>query len=775
MKKLWLLRGVLVAALLLSALGSPGGAFAQMPTASPSGSSRARQAELRARLVSFPISVGPSDSLSVALEVTNSGNLAAADLEVVLTINQSVNSRSKLYQTYEERFGTTSAVDTIPVDGTIEPGRTRRIEVAKPLSEMGTFRNSTQDRVYPVRVVVRSGRTSSSPVNTHMVFFHEPPEKPLGLGLVIPLHSPSVYTDGSRPDLVISGSLERSISQGRLASILDALEAHPDLPVTLAPSGLLLSMLADMADGYLRSTNDGPVTVPPEDPRAEAAARTIARLQALAGRMNTRIITTTYSPASLPALYRNGLQELAATQLAEGHNVLLAEPLGLLRSEPLDGWFLPTFGDLDQPVLSQLHRTQFNRLIISSRSVSPTDKPFTRALPVKLEGGPGSATEGLAGVETVALVADAGLESRIDGSGNLGTIEARQRFAAESATIHLETPGVVRAAVAIAPPDWAARRDSAASLLDVIETAPWLRPTTPDAITAELEPPADEKVRLASSDTVLGNGPDLPSDQYFSALADARRAISRYSALAPPPDRVGALLRRLLIAESTDWWSSKTAISQGLSFAEAIPPAVSAEMRKVDAPPPQTITLTSKNGVIPLSVSSRLGYPVDVVIRLESDKLRFPDGNRIDISNLQAPNQTVRVRAITQASGTFPLSVRLFTPGGTLISDSELTIRSTAYNVVALTITGAAGVFLVGWWLVGWVRRRLPGIARTAGEEETAFEEETDQAENGMEAEQAESEDAPMAEGEPVPAHVAGRESSGDSVAQASENPSEAG
>ncbi|HEX2053687.1 MAG TPA: DUF6049 family protein [Actinomycetota bacterium] len=699
-------RGPAAAMLLLALLAAPAAALAATPSASPSASPASRQVKLEATMVGFPIAVGPADSLSVALDVRNTGDLAAEGLEVALTIFQGVTSRSRLEQTYEGQLGTTLAVDTLPVEGTLRAGETRRIEVAKPLSELAKFRNSTQDRAYPVRVVVRAGRVSSNALNTHMIFFHEPPEKPLGFGLVVPLHSPPVYTDGGRPDLVTNGSLERSIAGGRLSRILDALEAHPDLPVTIAPSGLLLSTLADMADGYRRLTPEGPVDVPREDPRAEAGSRTLARLQALAARPNTRVLATTFSPASLPALYRNNLQELAATQLAEGRNVLLSEPVGLLRSQPLQGWLLPTSGDVDQPTLSQLHRANFNRLILSAQTLSPTDSPFTRALPVRLEG-PGSATEGVSGEETIALVTDPGLERQIGRAGALGTIEARQRIAAESATIHLETPGLVRAVVAVAPSDWEAEGSSAAALLEVLDTASWLAPTTPDAITDDLNPPARETVRLASSDTVLDNGPDLPSSEYFAALSNARRAIARYSALAPPSDRIGALSRRLLIAESTDWWSSRSRMAQGLAFAEAIPSTVAAEMRKVLAPAPQTITLTSRTGVIPLSIGSRLGYPVDVVLRLESDKLHFPDGDRIDIANLQAPSQTIQIRAITQASGTFPLNVRLLTPGGTLISDSKLTIRSTAYNVVALSITAAAGAFLVGWWIFGWLRRRI--------------------------------------------------------------------
>ena len=707
MKSARTLSAVLTAVLILSVFGAPA-ASAQSPSPSPTAG---RQAELEVELVDFPVSVGPADSLTVGLEVTNSGGTAAGELEVALTIYQGVTSRSRLQQTYQNRPGTTLAVDTIPVEGTIAPGRTRRIEIAKPLSELAKFRESTQDRAYPVRVVVRSGRITSNAINTHMVFFHEPPERPLGISLVVPLHSPSIYTDGGRPDLVTSNSLERSISGGRLSRILDALEGHPEMPVTLAPSGLLLSMLQDMADGYQRATSEGPVEVPAEDPRAQNAFATLARLQSLAGRPATRVITTTYSPASLPAFNRFGLPELAATQLSEGRNVLLAEPIGLLRSEPLDNWLLPTFGDLDQPTLTQLHRTNFNRLIISSRSITPSDDPFTRALPVQLEGGPGSATEGLTGVETEALVADAGLGNEIRRTGELATIEARQRFVAETATIHLETPGLFRAVVAVAPTGWEAEGDSASQLMDVLTAGSWLRPTTPDAITSDLEPPETEQVRLATSEDVLENGPELPPQSYFAALSTARRAISRYSALSPPSARIGSLApvahcRKHRLVDQPGGAGTGNLIRRGN------PGLHQQRAEQAAHAGPQTITLTSRTGVIPLSVGSGLGYPVDVVLQVHSDKLRFPDGDRITISKLQPPNQTIQVRAITQSSGTFPLDVSLFTPDGTLISESQLTIRSTAYNVVALWITAAAGLFIIGWWLVGWLRRfRARGTA----------------------------------------------------------------
>ncbi|MGQ0678976.1 MAG: DUF6049 family protein [Actinomycetota bacterium] len=685
-------------------LATPAALAGQGNSGTVSGSGGPR---LVAELVGFPISVGPADSLSVALEVENTGSSAAADLEVAIVIYRGVRNRSELSLSYDGRFGRAIASDTIAIEGTIEPGGSRLVEVAKPLGELDAFRNSTTDRAHPVSVVVRTGDVSSPPIDTHMIYFAKPPEKPLGVSLVVPLHAPSTYTDASRPDVVTTDTLERSVSGGRLDTIIRALQDYPALPVTLAPSGLLLSMLQDLSDGYVRTAGRGRTdTVDNQDGRALAAARNLETLRLLVAREATRLVATSYSPAPLPALTGFGLKDLAVTQLTEGRNVLKAEPAGLLRAQAMPGWLLPAGGDLDETTLAELQNSDSNRLILSARSLSDQSGLLSRGLPVKLEGGTGTATAGLEGIETMALVADAGLNASLAVAGELGAVQARQRFAAETATIHQESPGVVRAVVALAPLDWQIGAQAILGIFETAARAPWLVATTPDGILSQLRPPAGQTQRLATSEEMLKNL-QTPPQSYFTQLQEAQQAIDNYAVIAPPTSELGALTRRLLIAESADWWDSRAQLTRGLAFARSIPTTVAAEMDLIRAPEPQTITLTSRIGVIPLSVGSALGYPVDVVIRLESDKLRFPGGNRIVLAKLRPPNQTIRVRAITQSSGTFPLRVRVLTPAGQEVANSLLTIRSTAYNVVALSITGGAAAFLVGWWAVGAIKRRI--------------------------------------------------------------------
>jgi hypothetical protein len=271
----------------------------------------------------------------------------------------------------------------------------------------------------------------------------------------------------------------------------------------------------------------------------------------------------------------------------------------------------------------------------------------------------------------------------------------------------LEQPGRKRAVAAVAPQDWAPSDATVGGILDALARSPWLRGTTPDAIFADAALPKPTPARVATAGVRSGESDlaDPPSD-YFSSLRIAKRMIDQYAHLAPPPDRLARVETNLLIAESADWWTGKAAIERGTRYASAVDRIVRGEFAKIRAPESQHITLTAHRGVIPIQVLSEADYPVDVVVRLESDKLTFPDGMRLH-RTLEPRAQNIEVRAIARTTGTFPVRVFLETPGsGVLLGQSQLVVRSTAFNVVGLAITGSAGIFLVVWWIVGIVRRR---------------------------------------------------------------------
>jgi hypothetical protein len=115
-----------------------------------------------------------------------------------------------------------------------------------------------------------------------------------------------------------------------------------------------------------------------------------------------------------------------------------------------------------------------------------------------------------------------------------------------------------------------------------------------------------------------------------------------------------------------------------------------------------TITLTARDGTIPLTLTNDSGHPVDVRVRWRSNQLEFPAGTELDLT--LPPGQTredIRVR--TRTSGAFSLDVVVTSPDGSIVLDeSSFTVRSTTVSGVGLLLSGGAGLFLLIWWARHW-------------------------------------------------------------------------
>lgn len=657
---------------------------------------RAAPGHLDVRLLDFPSWAGAGDSLRVVLQVTNNTPEPITQLRARLSFYQPAGSRTDLdvrLSGSQRARNDPGAQDTLNLGETIPPGETRTVTISKALSEV-SFLGKQDDRVHPVRITLSGGGVQAAPIWVPLVFFNQPAPLPLGLALVIPLHIQAIYDeDGS----VVPSRLREQIGSGRISRILDGLQSFPDVPVTVAPSALLLDTLADLSDGYTVETRSGPAAVPPSDPVATSVGILLARMRDLASRPQTRLIVSPYSEARLPRLVAAGLADRAKAQVARARLRLRA----LLGLDPLPGWVLPTGGELDDPTLRALMGSGLTNTIVAPGSLKARrDSKLTADAAVTL-----STREG---VEVPALVEDTGLARRLVPEEGRPASETRQRFLAEAAALMLEQPGHKRAVVAVAPLDWDPGDATVGSILDALARSPWMRGTTPDAILADPDLSPSGRTQIAGARRGAGTaGTSEPPADYFASLRQAKRMIDQYADLGPPPERLSRVETNLLIAESADWWTGRSAIERGTRYARAVDRIVRREFAKIRAPESQHITLTAHQGVIPIQVRSETDYPIDLVVRLDSDKLAFPDGMRLK-RRLMPRAQNVEVRAIARTTGTFPVRVVLETPGrGIVLGSSQLVVRSTAYNVVGLGITGSAGIFLVTWWVVGVIRRRL--------------------------------------------------------------------
>ena len=116
--------------------------------------------------------------------------------------------------------------------------------------------------------------------------------------------------------------------------------------------------------------------------------------------------------------------------------------------------------------------------------------------------------------------------------------------------------------------------------------------------------------------------------------------------------------------------------------------------------PPGTITITSSKAQIPISFQNTSNQDVTVHMKLESDRLLFPDGAERDVVLPRSRSTTVRVAVETRGSGTSPVELTVTTPDGLPIGEQRrITVRSTFVSGVGVFLT--VGAIVVPRHLVG--------------------------------------------------------------------------
>lgn len=166
-------------------------------------------------------------------------------------------------------------------------------------------------------------------------------------------------------------------------------------------------------------------------------------------------------------------------------------------------------------------------------------------------------------------------------------------------------------------------------------------------------------------------------------------------------------------------WSAQldTLISTGFTDADA--DAATAELlaeadtftQAVVLPEPFTFTLTGRDGTIQLGIRNTLDEPLDVIVALDSTKVRFPQGDQ-RVTLLPLGETTVDVPVEAEANGTSSINLVVSTPAGEALGEPvELTARVTALTGLGQVLTGGFVLVLLTWWFTHWRGRRRAASA----------------------------------------------------------------
>jgi hypothetical protein len=458
-------------------------------------------------------------------------------------------------------------------------------------------------------------------------------------------------------------------------------------------SPVLAKELQVMAGGYRIVRGDATEVVPKGTGGSADAQALLSTLRSIAARPSIEIVAPPFGDPSIPALIRSGLaRELPA--LADRGRADVGSVLG---REPATHVARPPFSQIEPAALARMSRIG-ERIVLLDPGVAPT--PPGIALAGGAFGSPLPVSRLVAGSRTVtAVVPD---EQLAETTGAPTTRQSSMLAAhvalGELAVVYFETPGTPRRGSAIVFPERGA--SASAFSLDfarLLAGAPWLSPVTASKLVATIRPPS---VLAHLEPATFLSFPDWYRTQYEQVKDALLRFSSSVLGAKPLADRLGLNLQLSLSGGAV------RSLPAGRGFLQWDSSTIGRALAGLKPPPTgQTVTLPSLHGSVPFIVRNDGPYRMKTVVRLvPHGQLTVPGGGEMVLYLKPGESRLLRMDVEAKATGRFPLTVQILAPEGGLIAQSQMIVRSTAYNRVALVVTVGAALFL----LALWGRRFLP-------------------------------------------------------------------
>ena len=621
----------------------------------------------------------PGQTAVVELAVDDT---VAPDLEVAIVTHQAVDSRTRFERTLVgEDLGSSVSGGAIGFPVAALPRTTSGTRILQlGLQDPALPRDPnrlplSRTNVYPLEFELRDADDNALAEFVLPLVVVAPDSdgtpvvgEKLRVAWVWPLTAAPAILPFGEPDPAV---VEQMQPDGRLGRQAAALAAAPDIPFTVAP---------------------GPETV---DAWTLLAANDPALDVGLTGMLNAletnQVLSGPYVPINIPSLIAGGFRDEVGTERARGTEALSARLER--RVDPRTALTNPINSD----ALAYLSGASVDRMIVQGEALVPIDAQFTPAQPFTLQSQ--------SGTTTTAAVTDPGLNGILTAEGT-PALRAQQVLAGLS-VVALEQPNAARGIVLANPADWDAPPQLMEAAIGGLRGNHLLQAVDVDQFLAQV-PPAlndDDTPVVRQLQPYAPPPPPVTAAEYDRAQAELSSLRSLIGAADP---RILAGERALLTSISSAFDRARARTELGVIGA-----ASNEVLSQIRVPVGSTVTLTARKGEIPVTFLNETDRTLRVKVRLESDKLFFPDGAEREIE-LPPRNTTVGFTVESRASGTFPLELTVTSVDEVLVIQStRVRVRSTFVSGVGVFITVGAALFLAGWWLLHFRRRRRarPGVA----------------------------------------------------------------
>jgi hypothetical protein len=548
--------------------------------------------------------------------------------------------------------------------------------------------------VYPLTLVATaplpSGERRVATMTTFLPYFPEAVPQRAGFTLVVPVtDQPEVVA----PNVLLDQRIAQEVAPGgrldRLLGFADsAAERSAAGALTLALDTSLVDSLRTMGVGAWRD-----LTADKVRPANKDAARALSRISALTSASTTMLLP--YGDVDVTGLSAAGRPDHVSTAVR-----LAPEHL------PDDISATTTTTNIALPAGSCTTPAGFATLAaagVTSAIVDDTCLPADPALTYT----PSAHTRVLIGGRAVNLLVTDGELNRIIAAGPGRTRDAatpraaEQLFLAETAMIVLEQPNLQRSIVAAAPRDWDPPSGWLPTLLRDASTVPWLSASSAPGLLSSFE--------VARGSLVPVDNAALPVS-YLDDVADGQGLLAGICTMLParPPTLRSDCEQAwtFLGAESVGFRGDLPA---GRRLLAALGGRAGAYGSAVHVAASSEVTLTSRSGKVPVVLENNLAQPVTVQLTLEArDRSRLRSATVVTRTLRANQKVQVEIQVRAESAGRFPVLLTLHSPSGQRLGQPlQITVRSTAYGILALVITiSAVGVLFLAV-LIRAIRRLL--------------------------------------------------------------------
>ena len=650
----------------------------------------------------------PGATVQILVTLDNRTQQTVKGVDVRLRVHVKNDSRADLDATFNGKpVKSYVQTETVGKALSLKPGNNAfnfQVQLAK-----GRY----SDGVYPLTVdALKSSSVLTSALSELVVFSTAEVSsvQPLRLSFVFDtLEPPHRGPDGKFKNDELATECNPSGKQpGWYSTLLWMTDKWPDLSVSFSMSPMLLDELQAMSDGYTVKRGNKELRLGPDSKQAVNAASVLSGFRRIAQTQRYQVLALPAASPNLESLVSRGWAADARSQMAAGYKTLEKDLDTALGHE----YLVPPGLDANTTVLKELRQEAGQFLMLSPDLLQRTRegkrllRGATLAQPVKVMGA--RKTDNVMAIFEDARMRD--LISRVSQSQDASGVA--QCILSELTNFYLERPGQLRSCAVLMPGWWHPSREVMNEVIKAVTSAPWLKNTTLGE--------SMMSIPTLDNDPLVIPEPQVTQDEYFAQVGRARDRLKSFSGMVMPENPLlGSLVNDVWVSESDVWdqWNRKV---EGLTYTSAAINAIDAEVAKITLPATGSISLTSGDSKIPLTIVNGTSYRITATLQLESNGLSFPKGAHQKV-RVEPKENLLEIPVVVKKKGRVRFQARLEAQNF-ILGEVDFTVLTSRFNTFAIMVVAGLLALIGGVWGIKLTSRRKVGKHKRRNLEEATKE-----------------------------------------------------